>query len=1108
MSVRTKRQLESLDSKTQTFINELLDSNSTRQQFFQRFDQLDDTQRSLFEKLGLENIQRNKQIQCLDFNFQRIFELLAERRSNYDTEVAESRRLLEKAREAAAKLVDRDNLKRADRARRVKVSILDSLRFADMNHRPEGISSPHEATFRWVFEDSKRYQKPWDNLSEWLSECSGIYWIQGKPASGKSTLMRFIVNHPATPVLLKRWTGQAELLLGAFYFWNSGSPDQRSHAGLLRTLLYEVLSKREDLILEIFRAEWEWKRDTDLGNLEDTREQWSLGRLQRAFKSVVELANRSLKICFFIDGLDEYEGEPGDIAEFVYELAELSPYTKFCVSGRPLSVFQSVLLKVPGLKLQDLTQDDIKNYVNQKLGSDRHMRWLLQKNPGDGNWLIAEIVQRANGVFLWVILVVRSLIHGFRSGDRMQHLRQRLNALPVDLETLFGHIMERIEPEYQEESSMIFQIFQRSNHVLDLFTLQCALLHPTHQSAIEMPVTPASELVSSHIDTDCFDADLMRLRLGSRCRGLLETSSEVDNSSDRQELAATPSDALGISRVGQLSQDTKEAAQPRSRQNAIATTRNTRSDAPPTRFATLTTLPWNAQQLMDNINGPACRNFVFSQMTAKYYLRCGHSNHTSQLSLNNPYNFEDWLYLNAIWLSQEYGGEILEWIHMTLVLRQDYTGFPRLGLLTEWDEAKRKLSKNTAEAPVPLPLEDPDVPKSQDPAPAVSLPQETGLVTEEQKCSNQSQGVYWISYLHRTARDFLEKPKNWSRITRPTLKSGFDPSVAILMASLVKLKTQPTTNVYETGVTFLKMIKYLNMTPSDPLIEVMEEYDRVLNVRWEEHGGTPHWSRGDPEWKWPRPDWGDDFGSIAIQLGLTWIITTRETHHASPIHRARQAKLPLPFFNMVKRPGLPLIAYTIQFHNWALWECDNSLAHPTLDVKTLNQLLDQGFDPNECFQGYTVWEYTLYQVHTHKDLLFQESKLDCWLNVFKVMLIHGADPYACCLHDPGEFNKGICLVDKSSPESEKRAKEHLLPDSRAPTKRGFDASAWDMEDTHPYHHSVTAIVADVFSLYNCSGATELQEILEARKKQTFRSPRKRKTGNGRQDDLGSSNWVS
>lgn len=96
---------------------------------------------------------------------------------------------------------------------------------------------------------------------------------------------------------------------------------------------------------------------------------------------------------------------------------------------------------------------------------------------------------------------------------------------------------------------------------------------------------------------------------------------------------------------------------------------------------------------------------------------------------------------------------------------------------------------------------------------------------------------------------------------------------------------------------------------------MIEEYDRVLNIRWEEHGGTPHWSRGDPEWKWPPPDWGDALGSIAVQLGLTLIVTTRETHNASPIHRARQANLPLPFFNMLKRPRLPLIAYTSQLHN-------------------------------------------------------------------------------------------------------------------------------------------------------------------------------------------------
>ena len=72
------------------------------------------------------------------------------------------------------------------------------------------------------------------------------------------------------------------------------------------------------------------------------------GRLQRAFKTLVEFANSSRKICIFIDGLDEYEGKPKDIVEYVHEIAKLSPHAKFCMSVRPLPVFQSVLLGVPG----------------------------------------------------------------------------------------------------------------------------------------------------------------------------------------------------------------------------------------------------------------------------------------------------------------------------------------------------------------------------------------------------------------------------------------------------------------------------------------------------------------------------------------------------------------------------------------------------------------------------------------------------------------------------------------------------------------------------------------------------------------------------------------
>ncbi|KAH6673405.1 hypothetical protein B0J14DRAFT_666740 [Halenospora varia] len=1057
MSIKTKSQLESLDIKTQGVLNKLLSSNSSRQEFTQRFTQLDNTQRSIFEKLGLENIQRDKQFRHLDVKTQRIIELLLERRSDHEIEVAESRRLLTEARATATVLIERDNSQRADRIRRARLSILDSLRFPDMTHRSDSISSAHKATFHWIFQDSTKYQKPWDNFAEWLVKGTGIYWIQGKPASGKSTLMRFVWNHSETQKLLKGWAGHAKLLLGSFYFWN-----------------------KNDLIFEVFREEWEQKRDLELRSFDLACLQWSLGRLKRALTTVVELANESLKMCFFIDGLDEYEGDPGDIAEYIYELAEISPRVKFCVSARPLSIFQSVFLDVPGLKLQDLTQEDIKNYVNQKLGSERHMRSLLQQNPVDGNWLITEIVQRATGVFLWVILVVKSLIHGFRSGDSMQHLKQKLDALPVDLETLFTHIMERIEPEYQEEASKIFQIFRASNHIFDLSSLHDALLHPNYQSAIEMPIKIACDLDGEAVDAEAeaVAIEKMRLRLSSRCRGLLEASFE----------------AL-VTETPQPSRDLLQPALLPLGRNEQTAAKSIRQDV---RFASLTSLPWNALQLFENINTPACKEFASSHARAKFYLRQGRLLSSSEPVLNDPVYTEDLLYFSTVWLFNTYGGNILEWLHIGLVIRQDHSGATRLGLIPEWNLALREARQ--------VDENDKSLQASQQNGPPSTVTK-NNIATNEKGISSRNTGSYRIHYLHRTARDFLEKPQNWNRIMALTLNSKFDPQMAILMAAVVKVKTQPIQNPYETGVTFLKSLKSLKLSLSNAVFQLIDEYDRILSLRFVEQGGAHHWSSRDPNWKGPRPNCGDDLDSIAVQLGLTWVATARGPGTA--IVRARQEELPLPFLNIPARPGLPLIGFAISFHFWAILESENVFsAHLTPDVEGLVQLLSHGWDPNQYFQGHTMWEYTLHQTHTHGVQLYHESKLECWISVFKAMLLHGADPYACCLHDQDDFHRAIGLVDKASAESQIRTRSHLQPDFRDSRKRGVDESSWDTEDMHPYYHSVTAIVADLFGRYDLPGTKELEEILDAQKKLNARYLRKKKAPGDCYNNVRRPDWVS
>jgi ABC-type lipoprotein export system ATPase subunit len=59
-----------------------------------------------------------------------------------------------------------------------------------MQCRYEDISEAHLRTFEWIFQEDP--DEECQNYTAWLRSGQGIYWIQGKAASGKSTLMRFI----------------------------------------------------------------------------------------------------------------------------------------------------------------------------------------------------------------------------------------------------------------------------------------------------------------------------------------------------------------------------------------------------------------------------------------------------------------------------------------------------------------------------------------------------------------------------------------------------------------------------------------------------------------------------------------------------------------------------------------------------------------------------------------------------------------------------------------------------------------------------------------------------------------------------------------------------
>ena len=72
--------------------------------------------------------------------------------------------------------------------------------------------------------------------------------------------------------------------------------------------------------------------------------------------------------------------------------------------------------------------------------------------------LVNNIVEKADSVFLWVRLVVKSLLDGLRNHDGVAILQERLTLIPTELDDLYTHLSGLIDPVYLRWASQAFQI--------------------------------------------------------------------------------------------------------------------------------------------------------------------------------------------------------------------------------------------------------------------------------------------------------------------------------------------------------------------------------------------------------------------------------------------------------------------------------------------------------------------------------------------------------------------------------------------------------------------------------------------------------------------------
>ncbi|KAG8529688.1 uncharacterized protein KY384_005169 [Bacidia gigantensis] len=419
----------------------------------------------------------------------------------------------------------------ASRKADLQDDILTRLHYAGMNDRQDRIAEAYERTFQWILEDESSQQTRWSNLKQWLGSDSSLYWMTGKAGSGKSTLMKYLCQQQGQVDLkssvavqnedlrpehesrcakhLRNWAGSSELITATFYFWNSGTELQMSQEGLLRSLLYQILQFTPDLIPIVSPRQWEARC---LFN--DISRKWTIEELQDMLRKAAKIIGASAKLCLFIDGLDEFEGPHDKLVSLFKDLIS-NPGVKMCVSSRPWVVFEDAFSHKPSLMLQDLTYADIHLYVTKHFEDDANFSMLQKREPQYADELVKNVVLKSSGVFLWVHLVVNSLLAGMSYGDRVIDLQKRLDLLPPELEMLYDKILQSLDPFYLGHAAQLFRLVEQSPEPPSLLLLSFAD-EDDMKTAIERPIQPLSA------GEEALKNDTMSRRLKSRCKGFLE----------------------------------------------------------------------------------------------------------------------------------------------------------------------------------------------------------------------------------------------------------------------------------------------------------------------------------------------------------------------------------------------------------------------------------------------------------------------------------------------------------------------------------------------------------------------------------------------------------
>ena len=299
-----------------------------------------------------------------------------------------------------------------------------------------------------------------------------------------------------------KYEGSGAVVVGHFHDAR-GTEFERSSLGLFRSIVYQLFTQDHSLLAQYLS---DHLPSASTGSY---AREWRLEELQELCAALLK-SWRSLPIFIFIDALDEgtysHIRESLGYWEHVVTSASLSGNdVRLCLSSRH---YPNVSLHgCSEIWMEDHNMLDISTHVRNKMG--------LVSNDQESMELIAIILAKASGVFLWVVLVVEILLRAEDEGKTFGQKRASLQQLPTELEDLFARILEALSIDERRDTLRLLKWIALAQRRLMPIEVCFAL-------ALESPNPPLS-LEKWRVSEEYIrDKSQMSKMIRTRSRGLVE----------------------------------------------------------------------------------------------------------------------------------------------------------------------------------------------------------------------------------------------------------------------------------------------------------------------------------------------------------------------------------------------------------------------------------------------------------------------------------------------------------------------------------------------------------------------------------------------------------